>query len=44
MKKFKLLNLPTKPLKLEREDYFSTLKQSYPNFEQILEMLAKVER
>ena len=25
-----------KPLKLGREDYFSTLKQSYPDFEEIL--------
>ena len=25
-----------KPLKLGREDYFSTLKQSYPNFEEII--------
>ena len=25
-----------KPLKLGREDYFSTLKQSYPDFEEII--------
>ena len=31
-----------KPLKLGREDYFSTLKQSYPNFEEILRTQAIV--
>ena len=31
-----------KPLKLSREDYFSTLKQSYPDFEEILRTQAIV--
>ena len=29
-----------RPLKLGREDYFSTLKQSYPDFEEIIRTLA----
>ena len=31
-----------KPLKLGREDYFSTLKQSYPDFEEILRTQANI--
>ena len=33
-----------KPLKLGREDYFSTLKQSYPDFEEILRTQAIIVR
>ena len=36
MKKVKPSNHFIKPLKLGREDYFSTLKQSYPDFEEII--------
>ena len=31
-----------KPLKLGREDYFSTLKQSYPDFEEIIRTQASI--
>ena len=34
--KGKTIESSYKPLKLSREDYFSTLKQSYPDFEEIL--------
>ena len=34
--KGKTIELYYKPLKLGREDYFSTLKQSYPDFEEII--------
>ena len=30
------IELYYKPLKLGRDDYFSTLKQSYPDFEEII--------
>ena len=33
-----------KPLKLGREDYFSTLKQSYPDFEEIIRTQAFVRK
>ena len=36
MKKGKTIESFHKPVKLGREDYFSTLKQSYPDFEEIL--------
>ena len=33
-----------KPLKLGTEDYFSTLKQSYPNFEEIIRTQAIITK
>ena len=36
MKKGKNIDSYYKPLKLCREDYFSTLKQSYPKFEELI--------
>ena len=33
-----------KPLKLRREENFSTLKQSYPDFEEIVKTQAEIEK
>ena len=40
MKKVTTLNHITKALKQGREDYFSTLKQSYPDFEEKIRIQA----
>ena len=42
MKKGKTIEAFFEPLKLRREDYFSTLKQSYPDFEERIRTLAIV--
>ena len=42
MKKVKNIESYYKSLKLGKEDYFSTLKQSYPDFEEIIRTQAMV--